>query len=55
MTELALNEAIKKLILKRMTASAEEQERLNIKLTKLYDIKYTMLMQKNMFGGKNYV
>lgn len=45
MTEEALNEAIKRLIEKRRTASAEEQARLNIKLDKLYDLKYIMLQQ----------
>lgn len=46
MTEQALNEAIRRLITKRMTADEEEQERLNTKLTKLYEIKYLMIQQR---------
>ena len=45
MTKEALYEAIKRLIEKRRTASVEEQARINIKLTKLYDLKYIMLQQ----------
>ena len=45
MTEETLNEAIKRIIILRRTASPEEQARLNIKLTKLYDLKYIMLQQ----------
>ena len=47
MTIEILNETIKKLIIKRMNVDLENQERLNAKLTKLYEIKYTMLEQKS--------
>lgn len=47
MTIKILNEMIKKLIIKRMNVDLENQERLNAKLTKLYEIKYTMLEQKS--------
>ena len=55
MTELALNEAIRKLIELRRNASEKEQERLNTKLTKLYEIKYIMITQKNTLRGEQYV
>lgn len=47
MTIEILNETIKKLIIKRMNVDLKNQERLNAKLTKLYEIKYTMLEQKS--------
>lgn len=49
MTRLALEEAIKRLILKRQKAwnNCEEQDRINQKLTKLYDLKWVMLEQEN--------
>ena len=48
MTEQSLNEAIKRLIVKRSNAHDDEKEqaRLNDKLTKLYELKYIMLVQK---------
>jgi hypothetical protein len=47
MTLEALTEAIKRLIIKRREAHGnnEEQQRLNDKLTKLYNLKYLMLEQ----------
>ena len=45
MTEETLNEAIRRIIILRRTASPEEQARLNIKLDKLYDLKYINLQQ----------
>lgn len=45
MTLEALNEAIKRLILKRRESNIEEQKQINIKLDKLYDLKYLMLQQ----------
>lgn len=45
MTFEALTEGIKRLIAKRRTASREEQEKINEKLDKLYDLKYLMLKQ----------
>ena len=45
MTEQALNEGIRRLIIARREASPEEQERINKKLTKLYDLQYTMYKQ----------
>ena len=45
MTEQALNEGIKRLIIARREASIEEQERINKKLTKLYDLQETMYKQ----------
>lgn len=47
MTFQALQEAIARLIIKRAEnhGNAEEQERINEKLTKLYDLKYVMLSQ----------
>ena len=48
MTIEALKEAIKRLIIKRREAhgNKEEQERINEKLTKLYDIKFLALQQE---------
>lgn len=48
MTIEALNEAIKRLIMKRAEAHNDEaeQERINSKLTKLYDLKCLMLEQQ---------
>lgn len=48
MTLEAIMEAIKRLIIKRREAhnNIEEQERINAKLTKLYDLKRLMLAQK---------
>ena len=47
MTLEALIHAIAKLIIKREQAHGNqpEQDRINAKLTKLYDLKYTMLAQ----------
>ena len=45
MTEQALNEGIRRLIIARREASIEEQERINKKLTKLYDLQETMYKQ----------
>lgn len=50
MTEEALYEAIKRLIEKRRTASPEEQVILNLKLDKLYDLKFILLQQKVQQG-----
>lgn len=48
MTIGAINEAIKRLIIKRREAhgNEEEQSRINKKLTKLYNIKYIALEQE---------
>lgn len=48
MTLEALTEAIKRLIVKRAEAhgNTQEQERINTKLTKLYDLKAIMLKQQ---------
>ena len=48
MTRQALEEAIRRLILKRQEARNDygEQERINQKLTKLYDLKWVMLEQE---------
>lgn len=53
MTPLSLNEAIKRLIIKRREAHGndEEQKRINEKLTKLYDLKWLMLQQEFEIGG----
>lgn len=53
MTLLALEEAIKRLIIKRREAYRNyvEQERINQKLTKLYDLKWLMLQQEFEIGG----
>lgn len=48
MTLEALTEGIKRLVEKRRTASREEQEKINIKLDKLYNLKYIMLEQSKM-------
>lgn len=47
MTFEALQEAIKRLIILRAEAHGNEQEqkRINIKLDKLYDLKFIMLQQ----------
>ena len=49
MTYDALMHAISTLIIKRRKAHGNdtEQARINEKLTKLYDLKYTMLAQKS--------
>ena len=48
MTIGSVNEAIKRLIIKRREAhgNEEEQSRINKKLTKLYDIKFLALQQE---------
>ena len=48
MTYEALIEAIKRLIIKRAEAHGDfaEQDRINKKLDKLYNLKYIMLQQK---------
>jgi hypothetical protein len=48
MTIDAINEAIKRLIIKRREAhgNEEEQKRINEKLTKLYNIKFLALQQE---------
>lgn len=48
MTLQALNEAIKRLIIARREAHGDsaEQDRLNAKLTKLYDLKELALTQE---------
>ena len=48
MTYEALMHAISNLIVKRRNAHGNDQEqtRINAKLTKLYDLKYTMLAQQ---------
>lgn len=53
MTLLALEEAIKRLIIKRREAyrNYAEQERINQKLTKLYNLKWLMLQQEFEIGG----
>ena len=55
MTLLALEEAIKRLIIKRREAYRNyvEQERINQKLTKLYDLKWLM-MEQEYNKGENY-
>lgn len=55
MTLLALNEAIKRLIIKRRESHCnnEEQKRINEKLTKLYDLKWLM-MEQEYNKGENY-
>ena len=55
MTIGAINEAIKRLIIKRREAhgNEEEQHRINNKLTKLYDIKYIALEQETKKQTKN--
>lgn len=53
MTKQSLEEAIRRLIIKRQMAhnDYEEQERINQKLTKLYDLKWLMLQQEFEKGG----
>ena len=46
MTEQSLIEGIKRLIIARRNANNQEQQRINAKLDKLYEIKYLMLQQK---------
>ena len=55
MTIGAVNEAIKRLIIKRREAhgNEEEQSRINKKLDKLYDIKYIALEQETKKTKKN--
>lgn len=55
MTIGAINEAIKRLIIKRREAhgNEEEQDRINKKLNKLYDIKYIALEQEAQKQTKN--
>lgn len=52
MTFETLQEAIKRLIVKRAAAHGNEteQERINAKLTKLYDLKWIMLGQMAKVG-----
>lgn len=47
MTLEALEEAIKRLVIKRREAHGDpaEEERINIKLEKLYNLKFIMLQQ----------
>ncbi len=49
MTIQAITEAIKRLIEQRRNAfgNEKEQERINTKLSKLYDLKFVMLEQNN--------
>lgn len=49
MTKQALEEAIRRLIIKRREAHNDyaEQERISQKLTKLYDLKWLMLEQES--------
>lgn len=47
MTLEALNYKIRELIIARSTADQEEQKRLNIKLDKLYNLKYIMIEQRS--------
>ena len=55
MTKQALEEAIRRLIIKRQEAHNDyaEQERINQKLTKLYDLKWLM-MEQEYNKGENY-
>ena len=46
MTLSALKETIKRLIIARRDADDAEQARINIKLDKLYNLKYLMLEQQ---------
>lgn len=48
MTLQAIKEAIQRLIVARRdaTGNVEEQERINVKLTKLYNLKYIALEQE---------
>ena len=58
MTFEALQNAIARLIVARRDAHGDEAEqaRINAKLDKLYNLKYTMLeqMNKNKKGGEKY-
>jgi hypothetical protein len=45
MTEESLKEGIRRLIIARRNASPEEEERINTKLTKLYDLQEIMYKQ----------
>lgn len=53
MTKQSLEEAIRRLIIKRQEAHNDyaEQERINQKLTKLYDLKWLMMEQEYNKGG----
>ena len=55
MTKQALEEAIRRLIIKRREAHNDyaEQERINQKLTKLYDLKW-LIMEQEYNKGENY-
>ena len=55
MTKQALEEAIRRLIIKRREAHNDcaEQERISQKLTKLYDLKWLM-MEQEYNKGENY-
>lgn len=55
MTIDAVNEAIKRLLIKRREAhgNQEEQQRINAKLDKLYDIKHIALVQEAEKNKKN--
>ena len=55
MTKQSLEEAIRRLIIKRREAHNDyaEQERINQKLTKLYDLKWLM-MEQEYNKGENY-
>lgn len=55
MTIDAVNEAIKRLVIKRRKAhgNQEEQQRINAKLDKLYDIKHIALVQEAEKNKKN--
>lgn len=55
MTIDAVNEAIKRLVIKRKEAhgNQEEQQRINAKLDKLYDIKHIALVQESEKNKKN--
>lgn len=54
MTLEALQQAIARLIIARREAHGDqaEQDRINKKLTKLYDLKYTMLEQQSKNNPK---
>lgn len=56
MTLEAIEYAISALIIKRRNAHGNDQEqaRINAKLTKLYDLKYTMLAQNQANKRQNY-
>ena len=46
MTKESLLLGIQRLVLKRRTATREEQERINAKLSKLYDLQWVMNCQE---------